>query len=144
MRATHPITTKHGSFIALVMVITWLDFWRSSVGNCYFSKFSLKMMDVFFQGQTLFWPYLRNGCSDWCETFESALVGYWVWYVTLTFDLTLDLDLGSPMSNLKIAVSQEHLRDIGNGDQNKLLGQHFCSHNTTRIPAKFLPTSFPS
>ena len=42
--------------------------WRSSVGNFYFGKFSLKISDVFFQGQTLFWPYLRNGWSDWCET----------------------------------------------------------------------------
>ena len=42
--------------------------WSSSVGNFYFSKFSLKNSDVLFQGQTLFWPYLRNGWSDWCET----------------------------------------------------------------------------
>ena len=34
----------------------------------YFGKFSFKISDVFFQGQTLFWPYLRNGWSDWCET----------------------------------------------------------------------------
>ena len=33
-----------------------------------FWKFSIKISDVFFQGQTLFWPYLRNGWSDWCET----------------------------------------------------------------------------
>ena len=43
-------------------------FWRDSVGNCYFSKFSVKILDVFFHGQTLFWPYLRNGWSDRCET----------------------------------------------------------------------------
>ena len=48
---------------------------------------------MFFQGQTLFWPYLRNAWSDWCET-KSALVGYWVQYVTLTFDLTHNLDHG--------------------------------------------------
>ena len=45
-----------------------IRFWRSSVGNFYFGKFSLKNSDVFFQGQTLFWSYLRNGWSDWCET----------------------------------------------------------------------------
>ena len=39
-----------------------------SVGHFYFGKFSLENSDVFFQGQTLFWPYLRNGWSDWCET----------------------------------------------------------------------------
>ena len=60
-----------------------------------YSMFILSMFtDVFFQGQTLFWPYLRNGWSDWCERKGCASVGYWVQYVTLTFDLTLDLDLG--------------------------------------------------
>ena len=27
----------------------------------FFGNFSLKISEVFFQGQTLFWPYLRNG-----------------------------------------------------------------------------------
>ena len=66
------------------MVITWLDS-GAVFKNWYFGKFSFKISDVFFQGQTLFWPYLRNGRSDWCETK----------HVTLTFDLTRDLDLGS-------------------------------------------------
>ena len=43
-------------------------FWRRSVGNLNFGKFSLKISDVFFQGQTLFLAYLTNGWSDWCET----------------------------------------------------------------------------
>ena len=71
-----------------------IRFWRSSVGNLYFGKFSLKILDVFFQGQTLFWTYLRNGWSDWCKRKGSASVGYWAQYVTLTFDLTHNLDLG--------------------------------------------------
>ena len=29
-----------------------------------FCKFSLNILDVFFQGQTLVWPYLRDGWSD--------------------------------------------------------------------------------
>ena len=70
-----------------------IRFWRNSVRNFYFDKLSLKKSEVFFQGQTLFWPYLRNGLSDWCDM-KSALVGYWVQYVTLTFYLTHDLDLG--------------------------------------------------
>ena len=74
------------------MVITWLDF--GTVENYYFGKSSLKISDVFFQGQTLFWPYLRNGWFDWCEKKRSALVGHWVQYMTLTFDLTHDFDLG--------------------------------------------------
>ena len=56
MRTTCRISTKRGNFV------------ENSVENCYFGKFSLKISDVFFQGQTLFWPYLRNGWSDWCET----------------------------------------------------------------------------
>ena len=63
------------------MLITWLDCWT------FFGKFSLESLDVFFQGQTLFWPNLRNGSSDWCETKISASVGYWVYYMTLTMTL---------------------------------------------------------
>ena len=75
------------------MVITWLDFGEILL-KTYFGKFFLKILNVFFHCQTLFWPYLRNCWSDWCETKGSALVEYWVQYVTLTFDLTHDLDLG--------------------------------------------------
>ena len=52
-----------------------IRFWRSSVWNFYFGKFSLKILDVSFQGQTLFWPYLRNGWSDWCEI-ERKCIGW--------------------------------------------------------------------
>ena len=45
-----------------------IRFWRNSVGNSFFAKFSSKISDVFFQGQALYWTYLRNGSSDWCET----------------------------------------------------------------------------
>ena len=71
-----------------------IRFWRNSVENCYFGKFSLKLSDVFFQGQTLFWPYLRNGSSDWCETKRKCIGWTLGTYMTLTFDLTHDLDLG--------------------------------------------------
>ena len=46
------------------MLITWLDFG----GKYFFAKFSLKILDVSFQGQTLYWTYLRHGWSNWCET----------------------------------------------------------------------------
>ena len=59
--------------------------WGSSLGNIYFGKFSLKIWDVFFQGQTLFWPYLRNGWSDRCET-KRKCIG-WI------LDTICDLDL---------------------------------------------------
>ena len=44
-----------------------IRFWRSSYGNIFWQIFFTKL-DVIFQGQTLFWPYLRDDWSDWCET----------------------------------------------------------------------------
>ena len=66
VRTTHPLTTKLGSYISQVRFITWLDF--GEILLYFFSGFSLKISDVFFQGQPLFWTYLRNGWSDWHET----------------------------------------------------------------------------
>ena len=60
-----------------------------------------------FQGQTLFWTYLRNGWSDWCETKRRFIGWYWVNYVTLTFDLTRDLDLVVSRSKFEIALFEE-------------------------------------
>ena len=71
---------SHGDYL--------IRFWRNSVKNCYFCKFSLKILDVFFQGQTLFWPYLRNGWSDWCET-KRKCIG-WI------LGTICDLDLWPP------------------------------------------------
>ena len=69
VRTTQPITTKLGSDIPLVMPITWLDFgWILLETLFFFAKFSLKISDVFFQGQTLYWTFLRYGWFDWCET----------------------------------------------------------------------------
>ena len=50
------------------MVNTWFDFGAVLMKTVIFGKFSFKISDVFFQGQTLFWTYLRNGWSDWFET----------------------------------------------------------------------------
>ena len=69
-------------------------FWKSSVGNFYFGKFSLKNSDVYFQGQTLFWPYLRNAWSDWCEPKRKCICWILGTICDLTFELTHDLDLG--------------------------------------------------
>ena len=46
-----PLLPSHGFYL--------IRFWRNSVENCYFGKFSLKTSDVFFQDHSLFWPYLR-------------------------------------------------------------------------------------
>ena len=53
-------------------------FWWNSVINSFFAKFSLKISDVLFQGQTLYWTYLRIGWSDWCETKRRCIGWYWV------------------------------------------------------------------
>ena len=52
----------------------WMTFWWSwpkvtavTLINKNFAKFSLKISDVFSQGQTLYWTYLRNGWSHWWE-----------------------------------------------------------------------------
>ena len=71
-----------------------IRFLRSSVCNCYFGKFSLKISDVFFQGQTLFGQISGMVGPIDVKRKGNWLVGYWVQYVTLTFHLTHDLDLG--------------------------------------------------
>ena len=65
---------------------------------------------MFFQGQTLYWPYLRNGWSDWHET-KRKFIGWTLGdldIVTFTFDLTHDLGLEFSRSNFEIALSQDH------------------------------------
>ena len=56
----------------LVCAIKWepLDGSQQNMATLlpYFGKFSFKKSDVYFPGQTLFWPYLRNGWCHWCET----------------------------------------------------------------------------
>ena len=76
------------------MVITWLDFGLILFENCNFGKFSLKILDVFFQGQHYFGHISGMVGRIDVKRKGSALVGYWVQYVTLTFDLIHDLDLG--------------------------------------------------
>ena len=67
---------------------------RNSVENCYFDKFSLKNFGCVFSRSNYF------GRISWMvgpidvKQKGDALVGYWVQYVTLTFDLTDNLDLG--------------------------------------------------
>ena len=68
MRTTQPITTILGSYISLVMLITWLDFGAILLETFILPNFLWKFQMCFFQGQTLYWTYLRTGWSDWCET----------------------------------------------------------------------------
>ena len=83
MRTTHLITTWQLHFPSHSYYLIGL--WKSSVVNCYFGKFSLKRSDVFFQDQTLFMPYHRNGWPDWCKT-KRKCIG---WILGILCDLDL-------------------------------------------------------
>ena len=63
VRTTQPITTKLSGHILLVLLITWLDF-----GGILLESLFCQIFWCVFHGQTLYWPYLRNSWSDWCET----------------------------------------------------------------------------
>ena len=97
MRTTKPITTKLGSNISLVMLITWLDF----------HDFGGILLENLYLPNFLYWTYLRNGCPIDVKRKGGALVGYWVNHVTLTFDLTHDLDLVVSRSKFEIALFEE-------------------------------------
>ena len=68
-----------------------IRFWRSSVGNCYFGKFC---MCFFFKVKQYFGHISGMVGPIDVKLKGSALVGCWVQYLTLTFNLTHDLDLG--------------------------------------------------
>ena len=65
----------------------------------------------FAQSLKLYWTYLRMVGPIDVKRKGGASVGYWVTYVTLTFDLTRDLYLCFFKVKFKIAVSQELLSD---------------------------------
>ena len=104
VRTTHRITTKHGSAIALVMVITWLDFGEVLLETLILANFLWKNSDVFnflwkirmcFFKAKHYFGHISGivGPID-VKWKGSVSVGCWVQYVILTFDLTHDLDLG--------------------------------------------------
>ena len=93
IRTTQPITTKLCSYISLVMVITWLDFggilfktliWTNFLGKFQMCFFKVKHSIGLISGMVGPFDVKRKGGTS---------VGYWVNYVTLTCDLTHDLDL---------------------------------------------------
>ena len=68
-------------------------FWRNSVKNPSFDKFSSKISDVCFKVKhTIGHISGMVGPIDVKQKW-GASVGYWVNYMTVTFDLTHDLDL---------------------------------------------------
>ena len=94
VRTTHRITTKRGRFVALVMVITWLDIGGILSEIAILANFLWKFRMCFFKVKHYFGHISGMIGPIDVKRKGSALVGYWVQYVTLTFDLTHDLDLG--------------------------------------------------
>ena len=94
VRTAHRITTKHGTCIALVSVITgtWSDFGEVLLETFILANF-LKKFRVFSRSNYFGHISGMVGPID-VKQKGSASVGYWAQYVTLAFDLTHDLDLG--------------------------------------------------
>ena len=114
VRTTLPITTKLGGYIPLVIP----DFgWILLEMFFFFSKFALKILDVFFQGQTLLHisqEWLVR--SMWNEKEVHWLDTAWImWSWPLTSPMTLTFDFSR--SNFKVAVSQELLWNRKKADQ---------------------------
>ena len=93
VRTTQPITTKLGSYTPLVMLITWLDFRGILVETVILANFLWKFRMCFFKVKHSFGHISGMVGSINVKRKGVALVGYWVNYLTLTFDLTPDLDL---------------------------------------------------
>ena len=96
VRTTHGITTKHGSFIALVMVITWLGFGEVLLATSIWAIVFILFRMCFFKVKHYFGHISGMVGPIDVKRKGSASVGYWSQYVTCItiFDLTYDLDLG--------------------------------------------------
>ena len=84
--------------------------WKNAVGNPFFAKFSSKILDVFLQGQTLYWTQEWLVRLMWNEKEVHRWdTGWTMWPWPLTSPMTLTFDFSR--SNFKIAVSEELLSD---------------------------------
>ena len=94
VRTTHRITTNRTRNVALVMVITWLDFEGIRLNTVILANFLKNFRMCFFKVKHYFCHI--SGMLDTIDVKRkgSALGGYWVQYVTLTFGLTHVLDRG--------------------------------------------------
>ena len=96
VRTTQPITTKLISYIHLVKFITWLDFSGILLETLFLPNFLWKIRMCFFKVKHSIMSIGHiSGLVGPIDVKRKggASVGYWVNYVTLTFDLTHDLDL---------------------------------------------------
>ena len=103
VRTTDRITTMHGSFIALVMVIDWLDFGEVLFDTFILANFLLKNRMCFFKVKHTFGHISGMvGPIDWNEKEVHRLDdGYNIWPLPLTSLMTLTLDVSR--SNFEIA-----------------------------------------
>ena len=92
-RTTQPIITKLCSYIPLVMVIAQLDFGGSLLKTPFLLNFLRKFRMCFFKVKHSIGHISGMVGPIDVKRKGGALGGYWVNYVTLTFDLTHDLDL---------------------------------------------------
>ena len=93
VRTTEPIATKLSSYISFVMLVTWLDLRVILFETLFLPNFLWKFWMCFFKVKCSIghiWGMV--GPID-VKRKGDASVGYWVNYVTSTFDLTHDLDL---------------------------------------------------
>ena len=67
--------------------------WRNSVGNF------VPNFDSVLQGQTFYWPYLKDDRSDLRETIQKCIRCYWVNWVIPSFDLTHHIEFEFSRSN---------------------------------------------
>ena len=74
------------------MVITWFDFREVLLEAVILTNFLQNFWICFFKDKHYFGHI--SGMVGPIEQKGSASVGYWVWYVTMTCDITHDLDLG--------------------------------------------------
>ena len=92
VRTTQPITTKLGSNISLVMPITWL-YLEEFCWKLFFCQIFLENFGCVFSRSNIIGHISGMVGPIDVKRKGSASVGYRVNHVTLTFDLTHDLDL---------------------------------------------------
>ena len=111
VRITQPITTKLGSYIPLVMFITWLDFGGILLEILILPNFLRKFRMCFFKVKHSIGHISGMVGPIDVKRKGGALVGYCFNYVTLTFHLTYDLELVVSRSKFEIALFEERGAD---------------------------------
>ena len=118
---TRLTTTALSSYIPLVMLVTWLDFDEllliiGSAGGIFFQYFG-----CIFQGQSLYWAYLRNSWSNRRETKRKCIS--WILSKQVTWHLTshLALTLEFSRSTFEISYLRNRWSDWCEGKRNLII-----------------------